>query len=64
MGGRVGRLYRRVLVSLRSGELFPRVGLFVTNLKTVSRALVGFYINRGTAEQWIKESKQAVEIAR
>ncbi len=37
------------------GELFPRVGFLVTNLKTDSRAVVRFYNKRGTAEQWIKE---------
>jgi hypothetical protein len=35
------------------------VGLIVTNLRTSSRAVVRFYNKRGTAEQWIKESKQA-----
>jgi Transposase DDE domain group 1 len=46
------------------GELFPRVGFIVTNLGTSSRALVRFYNKRGTAEQWIKESKQAVALTR
>jgi hypothetical protein len=46
------------------GELFPRVGFIVTNLKTDSRALVRFYNKRGTAEQWIKEGKQAVKMTR
>jgi hypothetical protein len=40
--------------------LFPRVGFIVTNLETPSRAVVRFYNKRGTAEQWIKEGKQAV----
>ncbi len=46
------------------GELFPRVGFIVTNLETDSRALVRFDNKPGTAEQWIKEGKQAVKMAR
>jgi len=57
---------RRVVakVEFHFGELFPRVGLIVTNLETDSRAVVRFYNKRGTAEQWIKESKQAVKMTR
>jgi hypothetical protein len=56
---------RRVVakVEYHAGELFPRVG-FVTNLETPSRAVVRFYNKRGTAEQWIKEGKQAVKMTR
>jgi hypothetical protein len=36
----------------------------VTNLETDSRAVVRFYNKRGTAEQWIKEGKQAVKMTR
>ncbi len=46
------------------GELFPRVGFIVTNLETPSRTVVRFYNKRGTAEQWIKEGKQAVKMTR
>jgi len=46
------------------GELFPRVGFTVTNLTLPSRAAVRFYNKRGTAEQWIKEGKQAVKMTR
>jgi len=46
------------------GELFPRVGFIVTNRKTANRAVVRFYNKRGTAEQWIKEGKQAVKMTR
>jgi hypothetical protein len=46
------------------GELFPRVGFIVTNLTLPSRAVVRFYNKRGTAEQWIKEGKQAVRMTR
>jgi hypothetical protein len=46
------------------GELLPRVGFIVTNLTLPSRAVVRFYNKRGTAEQWIKEGKQAVKMTR
>jgi hypothetical protein len=61
---------RRVVakVEFHFGELFPRVGFIVTNLVTnltaESRAVVRFYNKRGTAEQWIKEGKQAVKMTR
>ncbi len=57
---------RRVVakVEFHFGELFPRVGLVVTNLETDSRAVLRFYNKRGTAEQWIKEGKQAVKMTR
>jgi hypothetical protein len=51
-------------VEFHGGELFPRVGLIVTNLQTNSRAGVRFYNTRGTAEQWIKAGKQAVKMTR
>ena len=51
-------------VEFHCGELFPRVGFIVTNLETDSRAVVRFYSRRGTAEGWIKESMQAVEMTR
>ena len=40
------------------------MGFIVTNLETDSRAVVRFYDKWGTAEQWIKESKQAVKMTR
>jgi hypothetical protein len=57
---------RRVVakVEFHFGELVPRVGFIVTNLETDSRAVVRFYNKRGTAEQWIKEGKQAVKMTR
>ena len=57
---------RRVVakVEFHFGELFPRVGFIVTTLETDSRAVVRFYNKRGTAEQWIKEGKQAVKMTR
>jgi hypothetical protein len=51
-------------VEFRFGALFPRVGFIVTNLETDSRAVVRFYNKRGTAEQWIKEGKQAAKTTR
>jgi hypothetical protein len=57
---------RRVVakVEFHCGELSPRVGFLVTNLEADSRAVVRFYSQRGTAEQWIKEGKQAVKMTR
>ena len=57
---------RRVVAKVEHhlGELFPRVGFSVTNLTLPSRAVVRFYNKRGTAEQWIKEGKQAVKMTR
>lgn len=54
---------RRVVAKVEHhlGELFPRVGFIVTNLQVPSRAVVRFYNKRGTAEQWIKEGKQAAQ---
>ena len=57
---------RRVVAKVEhhAGELFPRVGFIVTNLLLPSRAVVRFYNKRGTAEQWIKEGKQAAHWTR
>ncbi len=57
---------RRVVakVEFHFGELFPRVGFIVTNLTAKSGAVVRFYNKRGTAEQWIKEGKQAAGMTR
>ena len=46
------------------GELFPRIGFIVTNLRRSDRKVVKFYNGRGTAEQWIKEGKNAVKWTR
>ena len=46
------------------GELFPRVGFIVTTLIGTKRAVVRFYNQRGTAEQWIKEGKAATHWTR
>jgi hypothetical protein len=57
---------RRVVakVEWHCGELFPRVGFIVTNLKRWSKKVMKFYNGRGTAEQWIKEGKNAVKWTR
>jgi len=57
---------RRVVarVEWHMGELFPRVGFIVTDLTWWSKNAVGFYNQRGTAEQWIKEGKNAVKWTR
>jgi len=54
---------RRVIAKVEGhrGELFPRVGFIVTNLSWRSKRVVRFYNGRGTAEQWIKEGKNAVK---
>jgi hypothetical protein len=54
---------RRVVakVEWHAGELFPRVGFIVTNLTWQAKKVVRFYNRRGTAEQWIKEGKNAVK---
>jgi hypothetical protein len=46
-----------------SGNYSPG-GFIVTNLAADNRAVVRFYNKRGTAEQWIKEGKQAVTMTR
>jgi hypothetical protein len=54
---------RRVVakVEWHAGELFPRVGFIVTNLTWRSKRVVKFDNGRGTAEQCIKEGKNAVK---
>jgi DDE family transposase len=57
---------RRVVAKVEhhQGELFPRVGFIVTSLSLPSRAVIRFYNRRGTAEQRIKEGKQATHWTR
>jgi hypothetical protein len=57
---------RRVVAKIEwhKGELFPRVGFIVTNLRRSAEGVVEFYNQRGTAEQWIKEGKNAVKWTR
>ena len=53
---------RRVVakVEWHMGELFPRVGFIVTSMTAGPEGVVRFYNGRGTAEQWIKEGKYAL----
>jgi Transposase DDE domain group 1 len=57
---------RRVIAKVEHhlGELFPRVGFIVTTLTGTNRAVVRFYNQRGRAEQWIKEGKEATHWTR
>jgi hypothetical protein len=57
---------RRVVakVEWHPGELYPRVGFIVTNLARPANRVVVFYNQRGTAEQYIKEGKNAVKWTR
>jgi hypothetical protein len=57
---------RRVVAKVEhhAGELFPRLGFIVTNTQLANRKVVHFYNQRGKAEQWIKEGKQAVKMTR
>lgn len=57
---------RRVVakVEWHPGELVPRVGFIVTNLSRPSERVVAFYNQRGTAEQHIKEGKNAIKWTR
>ena len=57
---------RRVVakVEWHRGELFPRVGFIVTSMTAGPEGVVRFYNGRGTAEQWIKEGKYALNWTR
>ena len=57
---------RRVVakVEWHPGELYPRVGFIVTNLSRPAARVTKFYNGRGTAEQWIKEGKNAINWTR
>jgi hypothetical protein len=56
---------RRVVakVEWHPGELYPRVGFIVTNLSRPAPRVTKFYNGRGTAEQWIKEGKNAINLS-
>jgi hypothetical protein len=53
---------RRVIakVEWHPGEIYPRVGFIVTNMRRQPERVVAFYNKRGTCEQWIKEGKGAI----
>jgi Transposase DDE domain group 1 len=57
---------RRVVakVEWHAGELFPRVGFVVTNLRRRPKRVIKFYNGRGTAEQWIKAGEHALNWTR
>ena len=51
-------------VEWHPGELYPRVGFIVTNLARPAERVVAFYNQPGTAEQYIKEGKNAIKWTR
>ncbi len=51
-------------VEWHPGELVPRVGFIVTNLSRPAEGVVAFYNQRGKAEQYIKEGKNAIKWTR
>ena len=57
---------RRVVAKVEGhpGERFPRVGFIVTNLSRPAERVIAFYNQRGTAEQYIKEGKNAINWTR
>ena len=57
---------RRVIakIELHMGQLYARVNYVVTNMTGPPKRVVEFYNHRGTAEQWIKEGKYAVNWTR
>ncbi len=57
---------RRVVakVEWHPGELCPRVGFIVTNLSRPAEWVVAFYNQRGKAEQFIMEGKNAIKWTR
>ena len=57
---------RRVVAKVEwpPGELYPRVGYIVTNLSRPAERVVAFYNHRGTAEQFIKRGKYAIQWTR
>ena len=57
---------RRVVakVEWHPGELYPKVGFIVTNLSRPAARVTKFYNGKGTAEQWIKGGKHAINWTR
>jgi len=51
-------------IEWHAGELFARVNYIFTNLRWKSSNVVKFHNKRGTAEQWIKEGKYALNWTR
>jgi hypothetical protein len=57
---------RRVVarVEWHAGELFPRVGFVVTNMRRAPKRVLKFDNGRCTAEQWIMEGKNTIQWTR
>jgi hypothetical protein len=57
---------RRIVakVEFHPGDLFPRAGFIVTNRSLPNERVLAFYHDRGTAEQHIKEGKDALKWTR
>jgi Transposase DDE domain group 1 len=51
-------------VEWHQGEPYPRVGFIVTNLTRSTEQVVKFYNGRGTAEQRLREIKNALRWTR
>jgi hypothetical protein len=51
-------------VGWHPGEVYPRVGLIVTNLAQPAERVMAFHNRRGTAETCIKEGKSALKWTR
>ena len=51
-------------VEWHPGELYPRVGFIVTNLSLPAKRVMAFYNQRGKAEQYIKDGKNAIKLTR
>ena len=51
-------------VEWHPGELYPRVGFIVTKLSRPAEGVIFFYNQRGKAEQYIKEGKNAIKWTR
>ncbi len=59
-----GRRRHAISSSGIEANSIPRVGFIVTNMSVQARGVVHFYNGRGTAEQWIKEGKYALNWTR
>jgi hypothetical protein len=66
---RLGAVFRRAKARKAQGSTivrrlalgtYPRVGLIITNITRPVERVIGFYNQRGTAEQWSKKGKKAV----
>ena len=57
---------RRIVakIEFHPGELFPTIGLLVTNRSLPNERVLAFYNDRGTAKQHIKEGKYALKWTR